>query len=197
MPLPLFPLSTVLFPDGVLSLRIFEQRYIGMTKACLRDAQPFGVCLLTNGSEVMGGARETPQFAHVGTLARIVDVDMPENGILQIRTEGGSRFRVITHELAATGLVVGATMPLAPEPALPLPADCTPLARLVELIAERAGPGRFPSERRLGDASWVGYRLAEALPLPLPVKQDMLEINDAGVRLRLLQSFLRRQGVIG
>jgi Lon protease-like protein len=194
--LPLFPLHTVLFPDGVLPLRIFEQRYIEMTKECLRDAKPFGVCLLAGGSEVMGEVREAPPFAHVGTLARIVDWDMPETGILHLRVEGGSRFRVVTHELRQSGLLVGATVALPVEAASTLPADCAPLARLVELMARHAGPGRFPVPHRLDDASWVSCRLAEALPLPLPIKQDMLEVNDALVRLRLLQGFLRRQGIL-
>ena len=37
MRLPLFPLSTVLFPGGVLPLRIFEARYMDMARDCLRD----------------------------------------------------------------------------------------------------------------------------------------------------------------
>ncbi len=194
--LPLFPLHTVLFPDGVLPLRIFEQRYIEMTKECLRDGLPFGVCLITGGSEVMGEAREVPAFAHVGTCARIVDWDLPETGILHLRVEGGARFRVVTHELRKSGLVVGATVALPVEAASPLPGDCAPLARLVELMAARVGPGLFPAPHRLDDAAWVSCRLAEALPLPLSVKQDLLEVNDSLVRLRLLQDFLRRQQVI-
>ena len=54
--LPLFPLRTVLFPGGVLPLRIFEQRYITMAKTCLKDGTAFGVCLVTQGEEVAGGA---------------------------------------------------------------------------------------------------------------------------------------------
>lgn len=195
-PLPLFPLHTVLFPDGVLPLRIFEQRYIEMTKECLRDGQPFGVCLITGGSEVMGDVREAPAFAHVGTRARIVDWDLPETGILHLRVEGGPRFRVVTHEMRKSGLVVGATVGLPVEPASPLPAGCAPLARLVELMAARVGPGSFPSPHRLDDAGWVSCRLAEALPLPLAVKQHLLAVNEATLRLRLLQDFLRRQNVI-
>jgi Lon protease-like protein len=85
---------------------------------------------------------------------------------------------------------------IAGEPAQPLPASHAPLARLLELIATRVGPENFPTEQRYDDASWVGYRLAELLPLPLHIKQTMLEINDAGVRLSVLQQFLQRQGVI-
>jgi len=47
--LPLFPLQTVLFPGGILPLKVFEARYVEMTKACLKDERPFGVVLLTRG----------------------------------------------------------------------------------------------------------------------------------------------------
>jgi Lon protease-like protein len=196
MTLPLFPLRAVLFPGGVLPLRIFEQRYIEMAKNCLRDSHPFGVCLISEGAEVMGPDRAAPAFASIGTLARITDFDMPQLGILHLRTIGEARFRVLSHRLQPNGLVVGRTAPLAAEASLPLPADCQPLAQLVELIAHRVGPERFPATRLLEDASWVGYRLAEALPLPLPIRQSMLEVNDAGVRLQVLRRFLQQQGLV-
>ena len=51
-PLPIFPLRTVLFPGGLLPLKVFEQRYIDMAKECLAGDRPFGVCLITQGDEV-------------------------------------------------------------------------------------------------------------------------------------------------
>ena len=84
---------------------------------------------------------------------------------------------------------------LPPSPASPLAAGFQPLAQLLELLAARAGPHQFPDERSFDDASWVGYRLAELLPLPLSIKQSMLEINDAEVRLSVLQAFLKQQGL--
>ena len=50
--LPLFPLNTVLFPGGRLPLKVFEQRYVEMTKRCVRDGSPFGVCMIREGKEV-------------------------------------------------------------------------------------------------------------------------------------------------
>jgi uncharacterized protein len=155
--LPLFPLRTVLFPGGLLPLKVFEQRYIEMTKSCLRDTRPFGVCLLTKGEEVARDDGIAPEIASVGTLARITDVDMPQ------------------HPLAET---------------------YAPLAKLLALIAARLGPQNFPAETHYGDASWVGYRLAELLPLPLSIKQSMLEVNDANVRLAALKQYLDRQGLL-
>jgi Lon protease-like protein len=196
--LPLFPLKTVFFPGGVLPLKVFEQRYITMTKACLKDDKPFGVCLLTHGEEVSGMAPANArlEFAQIGTLARITSWDMPQLGILHLRTEGGTRFHVQTHAIADDGLVVGQVTTLAPEPAIALPEPFKPLAALLELLINRVGKENFPAELALTDASWVGYRLAEILPLRLPIKQSMLEINDSEVRLKVLAQFLRQQGLL-
>ncbi len=196
MTLSLFPLATVLFPGGILPLRVFEQRYIELAKRSIRDDCPFGVCLIDEGAEVMEPGRAPPKFEAVGTLARITDFDLAETGILHVRTRGEGRFRVLAHRVEANGLVVADTVAIDDEPGLPLPADGQPLARLVELIANRVGTENFPSPHRLDDATWVGYRLAEALPLPRGIRQRMLEINDAGVRLQMLRRFLRQQGLV-
>jgi Lon protease-like protein len=194
--LPLFPLKTVLFPGGLLPLKVFEQRYITMTKACLKDDKPFGVCLLTRGDEVATGPGPATEFAPIGTLARIVDWDMPQLGILRLRTEGATRFQVQSHAPAEDGLVIGQVTGLAPEPPLALPESYRPLAKLLELLIDRIGHENFPATLPLSDASWVGYRLAELLPLPLPIKQSMLEINDCEVRLKALAQFLRQQKLL-
>ena len=195
-PLPLFPLNTVLFPGGRLPLRIFEQRYIEMAKACLRNDTSFGVCLILRGAELLPKGGAAPEFAKTGTLARIETWDMPQQGILHVRAAGGTRFEVLSHALRDNGLVVGEISRLAAEPRVALPSGFLPLAQLVEVLAARAGPHQFPDERSFDDASWVGYRLTELLPLPLPIKQHILEINDAEIRLSVLQGFLKQQGLM-
>ncbi len=125
------------------------------------------MCLITQGEEVAPARGAPPEFAKVGTCARIVDFDMPQLGILHVATRGEARFQVQSHAVAASGLVTGEVTTIAPETPLPLAEGYAPLARLLELIASRVGPQNFPAERDYGDASWVGYRLAELLPLPL------------------------------
>jgi hypothetical protein len=194
--LPLFPLRTVLFPGGLLPLKVFEQRYVEMTKACMKDNRPFGVCLIVQGDEVAAKDGTPPQIASVGTLARITDWDVPQVGILHLATAGETRFQVRSRTTQPNGLVVADVTPIANEPAVALADEHRPLAQLLELIATRVGPRNFPEERSFDDASWVGYRLAELLPLPLSIKQSMLEINDAGIRLKVLARFLAQQGLI-
>ena len=138
--LPLFPLRTVLFPGGLLPLKVFEQRYIEMTKACLRDERPFGVCLITEGDEVARGDGAIPKIASIGTLARITSVDMPQMGILHLSTAGGTRFRVRTQAPDSLGVLVADATPIDDEPSHPLAQTYAPLARLLELIAAGHGP---------------------------------------------------------
>lgn len=193
--LPIFPLRTVLFPGGVLPLKIFEQRYIEMAKRCIADETPFGVCLLTAGDEVSNpGTRQ--DFSPIGTRARIVQWDMPQLGILHVATTGGTRFQVQQHRVTGMGLVTGEVIDLGSEPALALPPAYAPLASFLELIEGRVGPQNFPATKAYDDASWVGYRLAELLPLPLHIKQTMLEVNDPLVRLQVLRQFLVQQELI-
>lgn len=197
MQIPLFPLRTVLFPGGLLPLKIFEQRYIDMTKDCLAGDRPFGVCMIVKGEEVARGAQAAPpEFAGIGTLARITGWEMPQLGILHVATLGSERFKVERHSAERSGLVVGDVTLIPPEPRVALGGAHEPLVRLLELIAARVGPKNFPEQSDYTDASWVGYRLAELLPLPLPIKQSMLEINDAGIRLAVLAKFLTEQGVL-
>jgi Lon protease-like protein len=187
----------VLFPGGVLPLKVFEQRYIDMVKTCLAQETQFGVCMIIQGEEVLGteGA-DGLRFAGIGTTARITRWDMPQLGILHIAAQGGERFRIERHSVERSGLIVAEVVPIAPEPKVALASSQQPMARLVELIGGRVGPENFPAPPDYDDASWVGYRLAEYLPLPLAARQHMLEINDAGVRLSVLQKFLVEQKLL-
>ena len=189
--LPLFPLKTVLFPRGRLALRIFEQRYLTMAKSCLAAGTPFGVCLIKRGEEVASqGAGAAPELAAVGTFARIRTWDMPQLGILHISAIGEERFAVRMHELMPDALVVAVVMPIPPEPTVTMSVERRGLAELLERLAARIGPQHFPDDHAYDDASWVGNRLAEILPLPLPMKQALLETNDAHARLAAVQRFI-------
>src|SRR3954462_12395755 len=103
--LPLFPLSAVLFPGGVLQLRVFEVRYLDMIGRCHKTGAPFGVVLLTQGTEVRrpGG---TEAFSQVGTLATINEIETPRPGLMMIRAIGAQRFRITSSDQLRHGLWV-------------------------------------------------------------------------------------------
>ena len=186
--LPLFPLGTVLFPGGLLPLRLFEQRYLEMAKACLRDGAPFGVCLIREGAEV--GAPATPE--PVGCLARIVHWDMQQLGVLQIVAQGVQRFRIVERRLQADGLARASVELLPDEVDAPVPDHLAACRQLLERIAAEHGERIFAKPFRLDSSAWVGARLAEVLPLPGPVKQQLLEL-DGVPRLEALDRLIAPQ----
>ncbi len=190
--LPIFPLNTVLFPGAILPLRIFETRYMDMAKDCLKNDGAFGVCLIREGEEV-----GTPAAPHpVGCSARIAGCDMEELGVLKVRAEGLERFRIVSTETNRAGLIVGQVEPLMREPdAVDAPglAEC---AELLRKLIPAIGAERFHPPFRYDDATWVSFRLAEILPLRNDVKQKMLELTDATLRLAVLHKFLKMQKLI-
>ena len=188
--IPLFPLHTVLFPGGPLPLRIFETRYLDMLSRCLKRGQGFGVCLIEQGSET-GPARTYT----VGTLAGIRDWSRGADGLLNILALGGQRFRVTRVRTQRDGLNIGEVEWLPEEAALPLPEEAKPLAELLRQILTQMQARYVAVTPAYADASWVGYRLAEVLPLPMAQRQYLLEISDARMRLDILGTLVRSQAM--
>lgn len=188
----LFPLHAVLFPGGRLPLRIFEQRYMEMAKACLKDNAPFGVCLIHQGKEV--GEPAVP--VGVGCLARIAEWDMPQLGVLQVTARGESRFRILHQRVQADGLV-RASIELLPEgDDAPLPDAAARYAKLLERVIEQH-PALLERPHRLDSSAWVSARLAELLPLPLEAKQALLETENGRARLEKLDALVSTQSIPG
>jgi uncharacterized protein len=189
---PIFPLKTVLFPGSALPLRIFEVRYVDMAKDCLKRDEVFGVCLIQEGEEV--GPPAMPQ--RVGCLARIAECDVEELGIIKVRAVGLERFRIVSSEVNKQGLIVGEIEPLAAEAPAPDAVGLAECAAFLQKAILGIGLDRFVEPLRFDDATWVGFRLAEILPLRTDVKQKLLELTDAALRLAVLHKFLRQQRLI-
>ena len=190
--IPIFPLGTVLFPGSVLPLRIFEVRYMDMARDCLRNGTTFGVCLIREGEEVGPPAVPEP----VGCMARIGEIDAEELGILKIKAQGVERFRIVSREVNKSGLIVGEVEPLATEPEVRDTPGLAQSAQFLRRVIAGIGADRFIEPLRFDDASWVGFRLAEILPLRVDVKQRLLELTDAALRLAILHQFLKQQKLI-
>ncbi|WP_133820269.1 LON peptidase substrate-binding domain-containing protein [Tahibacter aquaticus] len=178
--IPLFPLNAVLFPGGQLSLRIFEPRYLDLVRECSRSGSGFGVCLILAGREA--GDPATP--AAVGTLAQIEDFYSLPDGLLGIRARGSRRFRATTTRVRDNGLVHGCVSWLEHEPSLELPPEYGLLAVILERLLEQVGGEHAKADRRcFDDASWVGFRLAELLPVEMAERQQWLQMTDSLQRL--------------
>ncbi|ANJ67736.1 hypothetical protein A9404_10430 [Halothiobacillus diazotrophicus] len=189
--LPLFPLHTVLFPEGYLPLRIFETRYIDMVRQSLRESQPFGVVLLKQGGEVLQCETDldTTEFNALGTMARIVDTDLAADGMLHIETRGLRRFRVERFWMARDGLIMGEVDPLSP--AVVPEAAVEQLPRLTAFL-ERIMSDRDPhrAEPRFDDPVWVIYRLLERLPIKLEDRQRVLATDQLDLTVRHLSAMI-------
>jgi Lon protease-like protein len=191
--LPIFPLNTVLFPGGLLPLRVFEARYMDMARECLKSDRPFGVCLIREGKEVGTPAVPEP----IGCLAHITDCDMEQLGLLQLRTRGGQRFRIIDSSIGAQGLRRAQIKLITAEEDAELPSQFTALADLLRLVVADKSAAVFAEPHEFERASWVGYRVSEILPVPLAAKQKLLELNGAISRLEILYKYLEQRGLVG
>lgn len=200
--LPLFPLGTVLFPGGLLPLKVFEARYLDLISTCLRERRPFGVVALLGGREVRASeqaGREAVRFEPLGTLAELIDVDSAQQGILTVRCRGMQRFELSGSRRQADGLWLGDAHLLAddvlvaPEPALQ--ASARSLATAIEAMRQQ-DVEPFIEPYRLDDAGWVANRWCEILPIPQEAKQKLMALPDPMLRLRLVDDYLRSNGLV-
>ena len=192
--LPLFPLKTVLFPGGVLPLRIFEPRYLDMVSRCLRSDSRFAVVSITEGQE----AGETAQFTNLGTLAVIVDFDQLQDGLLGITCRGSEGIKVHKHWRQADGLNIGRIERLPALPDQQIEDHHSSLVRFLRdlLAQDDIRPYRRWLQENWTHQRWIGDRIAELLPLPLPLKLSLLEMQDPAQRLEILERILRDNNLI-
>lgn len=179
---PLFPLNTVLFPGGLLPLRVFEARYMDMARQCLREKTLFGVCLIREGAEV--GTPALPEA--IGCQARIVQCDMQQMGVLELLAQGVNRFRILSTRANSQGLLLAEVAPISAETPASVPLQYAACAKLLERVIAKHGASVFAEPHQLDNASWVGYRLAEILPFPPVERQKLLAMDDGLARLSIL-----------
>lgn len=208
--LPLFPLGTVLFPGGLLPLRIFEVRYLDMVRKCHRHGAPFGVVALRSGAEVQrpaddgaaGEAFAQESFDSVGTLATITEFSAPQPGLMMIRCTGLQRFTVRRSEKLKHGLWVADVARIAPDQPVPVPPDLRPVSEaLGRLIRTLQGKGLAAEDLplqppfELDDCGWVANRWCELLSLPLELKQRLMALDNPLLRLELVGDLLERNRI--
>lgn len=187
--LALFPLQTVVFPGGLLPLRIFEPRYMEMVTQAIADHATFGICAIREGRDIDPAAKHHT----LGTRVRVIDWDMPQPGILHIQTQALERFVVRSSHSESNGLRIGEVDDVSAEPPLAVPAEFALAAEILYQIMGELGVEKFAQPHDYNNAVWISYRLSEVLPLKLSIRQNLLEMNDSLARLAILTDFLRKQ----
>jgi len=186
--IPIFALNTVLFPGGVLPLRIFEPRYLDMVSDCLKNDKDFGVCLIFKGSEVGKPA----EVFEIGTLANITNWDQEAGGLLEITTIGTKRFRVINSWSEENTLIQANAECLEQEEEQDLPVEFQLFSDRLRKIAEKFNLPYAKAHEKFNNSYWVSYRLAELLPITTRQKQSLLEMDNPIDRLKELQLVLEK-----
>ncbi|CAN1515602.1 Lon, substrate-binding domain containing protein [Burkholderiaceae bacterium] len=200
MNIPLFPLGSTLFPGGLLALKIFEVRYLDMTKACFKQQAPFGVVSLTEGPEVRIPGKEV-EFANTGTLAHIIEFDAVQPSLYMLRCRGGQRFKILERTQAPNGAWSANIELMNADSEIDIPPELTPtsqaLARLITSFEEQnveSADRPFLAPYRLNDCGWVANRWAELLNIPSAQKAHLLSMENPRLRLDLLQEMLEEMG---
>lgn len=203
--LPLFPLQAPLFPEGLLSLRIFEPRYLDLMRRCQQEQQPFGVVCLIEGGEVRrrgaGEAFVQERFHEVGTLAHLLEVQQVQSGLLWVRCAGGQRFQLERSECQPHGLWTGQGRLLTADAALPVPPDLAHLAPLLQSLLSKlvqaASDEELPIQPpyRWDDCGWLANRWCEMLPLSNEARQRLLAQDSPLLRLELVADQLEQLGI--
>ncbi|HEX4326715.1 MAG TPA: LON peptidase substrate-binding domain-containing protein [Burkholderiales bacterium] len=189
--LPIFPLGTVLFPGGALPLKVFEARYVDMTRECMKSGMPFGVCLIKEGAEV-----GTPAVPHdIGCLASITDWDMQQLGVLQIKTRGSQRFRILSSRVEGNGLIRAATEPIADDAVVGVRSEFAGCMILLKALLPKLPAELIPEPHDFDNAAWLSNRLSEVLPIPALAKQKLMELEDPDSRLEIIHKYLGQQGL--
>ncbi len=198
----LFPLNTILFPDGHLPLQVFEVRYLDLVKRCIAQGEEFGVVSLLEGSEVRRPESHETLSAS-GTMARIMEWSAPLPGLMQISCIGTSRFQITSAEQLKHGLWVAEVEPVEEDMVVPIPPEQQDVANALgslirSLQKKQISPANMPlaPPYRLDEAGWVANRWCELLRLDLNEKQRLLMQENPVLRLELIQDVLSENGLL-
>ena len=217
--LPLFPLTTILFPDGLLPLQIFELRYLTMIKQCIADGTEFGVVAQTvkqtvgktvrdgssNASAIDMVAEPMSQetFVSVGTCAKIVAHSAPQPGLLRIDCVGGRRFTIVSCQQQKLGLWVAQVKLMEADHVIPVPQELmdtvTAMRHVIATLASQATDANslpIAKPYLFDDSGWVANRWCELIPMQAVQRHRLLVLENPLIRLELVQDLLEAGGFL-
>ena len=196
MEVPIFPLSTTLFPDGLLPLKIFEVHYLQMTQKAFQQSKPFGVVTIQEGSETRVAGQRV-EFSQIGVLAHIERFEEIKPNLYFLLCKGVERFTIVSKERQNNGLWVAQIELLSEDPKTSIPLDLQETAnKLGKVILSfqkhkiKASEMPFSQPYRLDECGWVANRWCEMLPLNAAQKELLLGQTNPRLRLDLINDIL-------
>jgi Lon protease-like protein len=184
--IPLFPLHAVLFPGGVQSLHVFEERY----RLLITEKRDFGVVLIRLGSEVgPGRARELHEVGTIATLERVTPLPGDRFHVL---IRGVTRFRLLSVDATSRPYLVGRIQLLPDPPLAGGPRLVNLLTRYLRVHGVEASPELV--DRLNQRAVWLAGSVLQA---ELPRRQLLLETGDPALAEELLSEELARMSRLG
>ncbi|MEK9648462.1 MAG: LON peptidase substrate-binding domain-containing protein [Gammaproteobacteria bacterium] len=192
--IPLFPLNSILFPKGRISLQIFESRYVDMIRQCLRDQSGFGVVLIETGSEV-ANPKQKLDIHRIGTYSSVVDWNQLPNGLLGITVEGQTTFKIVESWREDNDLCKAEVVFRDFDSVNSDPVDVG--EQFQEYVDLLQGLSRHPAIEELKlnisfeNLREIVWRLSELLPISNRDKQALLELSDPFDRLEQIELYIR------
>ena len=198
--LPLFPLTTVLFPEMLMPLHIFEPRYRLLVRRCMDDDRPFGVVLIRSGQEV--GAIAEPHA--IGTEAKIMAFSPLSDGRSYIVVRGGRRFALEQAISDTEPYLVGRVRYLAEDEgdevteraAVAVEAYGQYIVAVMAVTDDARGDRAIVDELASVAPREAAYRIAASLAVDASERQRLLELPSDALRLEAEKNLLERETML-
>ena len=185
---PIFPLRSIVLPGGLFPLRIFERRYLDMVTTCIKNNEGFCISLVK---------KEEPDLYvkdvfEYGSWVEITDWNKLQDGLLGITVEGKNIVKISNTSLDKENLLRGTIKKLDLEKEYLIPQKYLVLSKFYKKIYPNLKNFINFKEERFADASWIGYRLTELLPIELELKADLISTTDAIERLEKINQIMTK-----
>lgn len=174
--IPIFPLSTVVYPTETLNMHIFEPKYREMIHDCMELKKPFGLLTVIEN--------EIQEF---GTLMDILEITKTyESGEMDIKTKGKKVFKTLEHihqipEKLYKGAIVS-------YPKNQIKGKRYIMSKIISLMNVLHDLLKLKNPEKKKDSELWSYDIAHRLGMTLEQEYELLSFTDELHR----QEYLRR-----
>ena len=184
--IPIFPLKSIILPGGQFPLRIFERRYLDMTRNCLKNNTGFVIALTKKDSDYITSVYDYASYVE------IVDWSQLDGGLLGITVEGKNIIKLDNYKLDEGNLLIGSGKEIETGLDYLIPQKYQILSKFYKKIYPEIKSYIFHNKPKYNDANWVGFRLIECLPIQLNDKADLISMSEPLDRLERILHIIKR-----